>query len=107
MCDFPLFDTLNRDISEDIKDLTDEEKEDFLVKFKKLDDKVHELIYVLIRVYDMKNNKGIHTLPFNAKQIKAGYKFDIDNLPIKLKQILYKFICIEIQKNQDDQLRNL
>lgn len=97
MCDFPLFDTINRDIPDELEEFTANEKEIFISNFKKLNETVHELIYVLIRVYDMKNEGRPEKLPFNSKEIKAGLKFDFDFLPLRLKHILNKFISIELQ----------
>lgn len=99
MCDFPLYDTINREIPDKLDDFTIDEKEKFLLNFKKLKtESVHELIYVLIRVHENSSSK----LPYNSKEIKAGYKFDLDSLPIRLKYILQKFINIELKKNKED-----
>ena len=97
MSKFPLYDDLNKQIStkklENI-DLKIEEKKEFISDIKKLDSYSQELFYTLIRYYQMNNHDGIQSinLPYNAKKLKSGYKFDLDNFPEHLKQMLYLFI---------------
>tara|TARA_Y100000996_G_scaffold253790_1_gene199682 strand:- start:2727 stop:3047 length:321 start_codon:yes stop_codon:yes gene_type:complete len=97
MSKFPLYDDLNKQITinklENI-DLQIEEKKKFISDIKKLDSYSQELFYTLIRYYQMNNHDGIQSinLPFNAKKLKSGYKFDLDNFPDHLKQMLYLFI---------------
>ena len=97
MSKFPLYDDLNKQIStkklENI-DLKIEEKKEFINDIKKLDSYSQELFYTLIRYYQMNNHDGIQSinLPYNAKKLKSGYKFDLDNFPEHLKQMLYLFI---------------
>lgn len=89
---FPLYDNLCQDTPS--KDLTTKQKNDFMEKVNNLNDIGYELIYALIKVYqienDSENNSNI--LPYNGKFINNDMKFDLNLLPNKLKQILYKFI---------------
>ena len=94
MSNFPLYDTLSNDIIDNPEDLSTKEKDDFLKMVKKIDSNGYEIIYVLIRVYQLENteDKSTFKLPFGGKFIKEDIKFDFDELPNKLKHILYKFI---------------
>jgi hypothetical protein len=61
---------------------------------KKIDDNTSELVYALIRVYQLENNENISTftLPYDGKFIDNEIKFDLNELPNKLKHILLKFL---------------
>ena len=96
MSNFPLYDTLSNDIIDNPEDLSTKEKDEFLKMVKQIDSNGYEIIYVLIRVYQLENteDKSTFKLPFGVKFIKDDIKFDFDELPNKLKHILYKFIHI-------------
>ena len=51
-----------------------------------------ERIYVLIRMYQLENNEDKTTfkIPYGGKYVKNDLKFDLNELPFELKQILYK-----------------
>ena len=62
---------------------------------KTIDDNTAELIYALIRVYQLENNENnisTFTVPYDGKFIDNEIKFDLNELPIKLKHILFKFL---------------
>ena len=87
------------------KDLTVKQKDDFISKINKIDDSGAELIYTLINVYDSKtdtDNKE-NVLPYEGVYDNNEVKFDIEKFPLKLKQILYKFITIHCEKMQEDE----
>tara|TARA_B100001769_G_C21681474_1_gene377393 strand:+ start:120 stop:422 length:303 start_codon:yes stop_codon:yes gene_type:complete len=96
---FPLYNS--------IKNITDFSKElqpkDLLTvshKIKKLDKSTHELIYALIKSYqiDNKQNKA-HMLPYESKQLKTGVKFDMNNIPKELQCMLSKFLEMHEKSN--------
>jgi len=88
------------------RDLTIKQKDDFMSKIKKIDNNGAELVYALIRVYEMENgekNSGTFKLPYYGKYTnQQDMKFDLEQLPVKLKQILYKFINIHIKKMEEE-----
>jgi hypothetical protein len=53
----------------------------------------HELLFAIIRCYQLNNSSNMTSLPFYCKYLKTkhGYKFDIDNLPDKLIIIMTEF----------------
>ena len=94
---FPLYDTLYRETEN--KDLTKDQKEELILKIKNIDSKGIELIYAIIRKYQLQNDNSSmssFTLPYKAIQQKTGVKFDLEMFPNKLKQMIYKFINIHI-----------
>ena len=61
-------------------------------------------MYVLIRVYQLENtdDKSTFKLPFGGKYIKDDIKFDLNELPNKLKHMLVKFVDIHSKKIEEE-----
>ena len=104
MSNFPLYDNL-------IKDLPNEEfstkhKDKFMKLIKDIDQKGSELIYALIRVYQLENceDKSTFKLPYGGKFVKHDMKFDFNELPNELKHILYKFIQIHSETMKEENM---
>jgi len=99
MSNFPLYDNLINEIKTE-EDLTTKQKDEFIKLVANIDENASELIYALIRVYQLENseNKNTFTLPFNGTFINDTIKFDLNELPNKLKQVLYKFIVLNKTK---------
>ena len=90
MSKFPLYDSLSKDISSD--DLTIIQKRTFLKRVEKIDKNGNELIYALIRMYQIENNEDANTsftLPYNGIHVETDIHFDLDNFPKDLKHILF------------------
>lgn len=107
MSKFPLYDSLSKDIKN--KDLTSLQKKSFIQKISKIDKTGHELIYALIRMYQVENDdKNINfTLPYNATFVENDIHFDLEKFPNILKQILFKFLGIHINKmNEEKSIEN-
>lgn len=102
MSNFPLYTSLIKDISEN--DLTTVQKRNFIKKIDEIDKNGQELIYALIKCYQLENNdkNTSFTLPYNGLFNENNVIFDLDNLPKKLKQLLYKFINIHLTKMNED-----
>ena len=109
---FPLFNNL---LSESLnKNLTNTQKNYFMNNFKKLDQDGINLMYALIisyNLYELKNPKlnemdltnELYISPYSSKILSNNeIEFDLDNLPKKLNQILYKFIVLHIKKMKED-----
>ena len=101
MSNFPLYTSISAEIPE--KDLTSTQKADFVKKVDKMDLDGHELIYALIKTFYIENeNDSPFTLPYGGKFVKNAMSYDIDGLPVQLKQILYKFSKIHSKKMKED-----
>jgi len=103
MTSFPLYENLSKDV--DNKDLTVEEKIEFIemVKGMDKDDDGNSLMYALIKVYQIENgNQSSFILPYGGKQLKPGIKFDLEVFPNALKQILHKFLRLHIKAKEEN-----
>jgi hypothetical protein len=99
MSNFPLYDNIINEVKTE-EDLTTKQKDEFIKLVENVDENASELIYALIRVYQLENseNKNTFTLPYNGTFVNDTIKFDLNELPNKLKQILYKFIVLNKTK---------
>ena len=101
MSKFPLYDNLSKDIAN--KDLSPSQKRSFIRKIKQIDDNGCELVYVLIRMYQIENDTNTSfTVPYNGIFSKNDISFDLDQFPNKLKQLLYKFLKVHINKMNEE-----
>ena len=94
MTTFPLYDNLINEVKTSV-DLKIKEKDEFISIIKNIDDNTAELIYALIRVYQLENNDtngSTFTLPYDGKFIDTEINFDLNEFPNKLKQMLFKFL---------------
>lgn len=104
MSKFPLYDSLTKDIP--TNDLTLANKRLFLKRIEKIDQQAHELVYALIRTYqiDKNDDKNINfTLPYEGSYVESDIHFDLDKLPIHLKNILFKFLSVHVDKMKEDE----
>jgi len=102
---FPFYDSMIKDVKD--KDLTIKQKNDFITRIGKMDENGTELVYALIRIYEMhhEENTGTYKIPYNGKYIdKNNIQFDFDLLPNKLKQLLYKFVNIHLKKMEEEKM---
>ena len=102
MSKFPLYDSLSKDISD--KDLTASQKRIFIKRIEKIDKNGHDLVYALIRMYQVENNEEntSFTLPYNGTFIQTDINFDLDKFPNYLKHILFKFLDAHIGKMKEE-----
>ena len=102
MSEFPLYDSLSKNIPE--TDLSVSDKRAFIKRLEKIDHQGHELVYAVIRMYQMVHNEQntSFTLPYNGKYINNDISFDLDEFPIPLKQILAKFLAVHIEKMKEE-----
>lgn len=106
MSKFPLYDNLSKDISNTKLNTT--QKKSFIKRVEKIDKSGYELVYALIKMYQMENNEGStsFTLPYNGKYINNEMNFDLDEIPGKLQQILYKFLSAHLSKMKEESVIN-
>ena len=92
MNSFPLYTQLMDELENPEEVLADTHKHFLTDNIKKMTEHEHELIYALIRMYQLHNNETTSCiLPYTAKRMKKGIKFDIDNLPVTLQHLLLQF----------------
>lgn len=98
---FPLFDSINNMVSSKNDVLTHDIQLDLSQKIKKFDKNTQELVYALIKAYQITNpDTSQHTIPFEGKTLKSGLKFDMTKFPNKLQNILAKFV--ELHESRTD-----
>jgi hypothetical protein len=102
MSKFPLYDSLSKDIPE--TDLTSAQKRSFVKKILKIDKNGYELIFALIRMNQVENdeqNTGF-TLPYSGSFVENDIQFDLNKFPNILKQILFKFLKVHLDKMKEE-----
>jgi len=87
---FPLFDSLSTLISDKNEYLTPTQIEYCVREIKTFDRNSYELLYGIIKSFEIHNNMN-NNIPYEGKQLKTGVKFDFNNFPVKLQQMIYKF----------------
>lgn len=103
MIDFPLYDSLETTVQ--IKDLTVKQKKEFIENIENIDTKGAELIYALIEVYHIKNDDSVEHLPYKGTENNNNLSWYIGDIPIKLRQILYKFVTMHIKSMEEEAIR--
>ena len=96
MTNFPLYDNITNKLVEENINISESIQNSDKIKFtefvKTSNQNVHEFIYMLVKVHQLKaDNTSSTNLPYNGKEQKSGLKFDIDNLPYHLQHILLEF----------------
>lgn len=100
---FPLYKILYDHVKKNgNKPLSIHDKEQFFTFIEKEEiDKLdkHEIIYTIIRIYDLKNTKKnsskIFDIPYNGKEVdKNNYTFEFNKLPVFLQKMLIQFVKI-------------
>jgi hypothetical protein len=101
MSNFPLYTSISTGIPS--KDLTVTQKKDFVKKVDAMQVDGHELIYALIKTYYIDSEQDSpFTIPYGGKFVRNDMTFNLDDVPIKLRQILYKFAKIHSKKMKED-----
>lgn len=99
----PLFNNLKSSVSQ--IDLTISQKEEFIKIVKQLDDLGHEIMYILIRMFEKDITGQMAELPFESKISTKELKLDIENLPIPLRWMLLKFSKLHLEKMEEETAR--
>jgi|688.fasta_scaffold1300291_1 hypothetical protein len=104
MSNFPLYDNLSSNITNN--DLTVKQKDEFIKTVSEIDNDGAELIYALIRSYqlDKSDIKNTFILPFDGICVDKDIKFNLADFPIPLRQILYKFIKLHINSIKENSI---
>ena len=94
MVNFPLYNNLVTNLPSDIV-IEDQDKQKLIQNISENMD-THELVFAIIRCYQINNSNIIIKEPFYSRYLKTknGYKFDINNIPDKLIKMLIDFYII-------------
>lgn len=103
---FPLFNNLYNETKQEIV-LNYEEQMELCNKIKEIDDEGCEIIFAIIKFYYISVDNGfIENLPYKPKINKNGYKYELNNLPIKLINMIKKFVDLHYNKLELEKDRN-
>lgn len=91
----PLFDNLYRETESN--DLLVTHKATTIKNIKKIDLQGHEMVYVIIKLFEQKENVKVE-----SKVVKNQLTFDLESMPNKLKQIIYKFTQLHLKKMEEE-----
>jgi hypothetical protein len=108
MSKFPLYDNFEKNVQN--IDLTISQKNSFIQKIYKIDQHGFDLMYALIRKFQIEHEtyQSSLDLPYNGKFIGKDINYNLELFPFKLKQLLYKFILAHIKKlKEEEKLINL
>ena len=115
---FPLYDTLIANLPK--KDLTQREKEMVVRHIKKYDSTIHQRIYALIRCHQLQTSRDISLIPYEGLATRSEVRqfvsddslqttdtlsdvsFDLEKLPIDLKQMILKFCKMNDQTTSQE-----
>lgn len=107
-----LYENLSKSIKKKDKDLTIKQKEEFILNINRIDQEGIDLIYALIKFYekDTKNvvteitkQNGTKDWELNFDYLTMDY--DLDLFPNDLKQILFKFLQLHINKMLEESIK--
>ena len=103
---FPLYDLLTEKTNDAV--LSPSDMVSYINNIKLMDKRGYDLLFVIIRIYSIKNvqNINVSDVPFSGQKIedqtlnKTDVKFDIRNFPNKLNQMLFEFTKLHIISKQ-------
>ena len=99
---FPLYTSLQKDPS--TKDLTGIQKMNLITRITKMDDEGQNLTYALIKTYYLNNETSSpFILPYGGRFSGTAISYDLSDLPIKLRRLLYRFSKIHCKKIKEDE----
>lgn len=107
-----LYENLSKSIKKKDKDLTIKQKDEFILNINRIDQEGIDLIYALIKFYekDTKNIVAEITKQNGSKDWELNFEYstidyDLDLFPTDLKQILYKFLQLHINKMLEESIK--
>lgn len=101
---FPLYDNLNiNDLP--IHEMTSAEKDGLVELVESLDEDGRERVFVLIKKFYSQQGEGNVRIPYNGKQVKKDIKFDLSEMPNKLRHMLHKFVVMHHKTMSEDKER--
>lgn len=106
MTNLQVYDNLNINIPK--KDLTVGEKNKLIELIPLLDQNATDIIYALIKHHnnnDKKKTEYKNKCVKNTNEGTSTLSWNIKDLPIKLRHILYKFVCMEETRMKELDIR--
>jgi len=105
---FPLYERLLRDTTN--KDLLIKEKIQFQSRVEVIDLSGRELMYALIKYHSQKSKNDVDEKMYNCiikntNQTVSNLTWNIDDIPVRLRRILYKFTEIHEQHQEEQQIQ--
>ena len=110
-----LYDTLFRNVPD--KDLTPMQKKKFIDMTAELNVDGMEIVYAIILRFNSAtmqkssvasvSKSDIDELPYKAERIGEDIIFDIDKLPVPLRQAIFQFVTKHIQHQHEDKNRTV
>ena len=88
---FPLYSNLISELEKNEVIISQDNINSFIAFIKTSDKQYIELVYALIKKYDIEHENSNDLLPYKGKQLKTGYKFDFESFPLDLQKILILF----------------
>ena len=113
---FPLYDSLSKDLPK--VEMNNTIKEEVINMINKLDQNGMNLLYVIIIIFSKKNQtKAViesienNKLVFKGKKdvnsdMTCNFKWNFNDLPVKLKYIIHKFLKLHLSTMQEEQNRS-
>ena len=96
---FPLYETLLRQQPQMIKEYTLEEKDTIATRIKNLKQEEHKPLFIIIRIYQLKNLGINFEIPYSGVYKQGNIKFDLNLFPDKLISLIETFL--NIAENRD------
>ena len=92
MTSLPVYNNIINKLPNEINNINLEDKRNLVENINNNKD-THEILFTIIRLYQINNSNNVSSSPYQSKWLKTknGYKFDIDNIPNKLLYILIEF----------------
>ena len=110
MSNFPLYEQLSQDISS--KDLTVKQKTTLVKQITNLDGPGKDLVFVLIQTHLKNTNEEYNIFPYECtaeiSEVDPSMQnltWSLNNLPIKLRHILWKFSVLHFQNMEEEEKR--
>ena len=102
MTSLPVYENIINKLPNEIEHLKLEDKKQLIENITNNKD-THEIIFVIIRLYQISNSNNVSSSPYQSKWLKTknGYKFDLDNIPNKLMYILKEFYNLHFQSKNN------
>ena len=104
--DFTLYNILFNEATDD--EMTVDEKNNLAKLVKKIDMEGCELVYAIIRCYQLEHEtidkKLSVALPYEGKVVKSGMKWDVDKLPFRLLRMIDIFLKKHILKMNEEKI---
>ena len=96
----PIYDTLIKKLPKTPLDM--QSRKNFLASISKCSQEEMEILFGIILSFCSSEKIPLSFYPFNSHPVNDGIQFQIDDIPIKLQNILNKFISKISSLNKED-----